>query len=82
VSADPRRDVAAAASANPIGRLEQLVADLHRQLAALRNRPVPVGNGAPTTDPTTLAEGTEYIDRSGMRKYYVVSAGWRYVNLT
>jgi hypothetical protein len=82
VSVDPRQDVARAATADPVARLEQTVAELRRQLEAFRNRPVQVGSGAPTADPATLPEGSEYIDRTAARKYYVVAGAWRYSALT
>lgn len=82
MSIDPRRDVAQAAQPDPVARLEQTVAELRRQIEALRNVPAQVGSGAPTTDPATLREGAEYIDRTSLRKYWVVNGAWRYVTLT
>lgn len=61
------------------GDLERRVASLERALLVLGPA---IGNGAPTTDPTTLRETTPYIDRTNRRLYYVVAGAWRWVALT
>lgn len=65
-------------------RVAQDIADLRRELAALRagGTPAKVGDGPPTVDPTTLAEGAEYLDRVNRRVYYVLAGIWRYAALT
>lgn len=64
--------------------LSQAVADLQRELRNLRagGVAVAVGDGAPTADPTTLREGTAYLDRVNRRRYYTLGGVWRYVALT
>lgn len=71
-------------------RINRKLAELDRRITELLTggRP-PIGNGPPTADPTKLTEGTEYIDRTNRRKYYVIGDGvsaatnvWRYGALT
>lgn len=82
MSVDPRRDVAEAAISDPVQRLEAKVAALDRKIESLRNQPVQVGSGPPAADAATLAEGTPYLDRTNLRRYYVVAGAWRYTALT
>lgn len=81
---DPARPEPATPEARAAGRLTAL----ERRVGALESAvpTVMVGAGAPTADPNTLREGTPYIDRTALRKYYVVgvapAAVWRWVALT
>lgn len=83
-------DPAAPSPLTDDGRRDRKLAELDRRITEqfTGGRP-PIGNTAPSADPTKLPEGAEYIDRVARLKYYVIGDGvspatnvWRYVALT
>lgn len=72
---DPRQPPPMTTTERGFDQLTQVA----RRVSALERRGsrVPVGSGLPPESAADVPEGSSYIDRDGLRVYYVVSGVWR-----